>query len=126
MSSSSTPESKGVVDSFNKMNPNAKMLTLIVGGFIITIGLAIAIIIIAVIILVGAEVSNCSTMNKALVTLWIVLGALFLSSVALIEVAAWKTYPGCGGRLAVLAAYGIALLVSYVVLAFGLMILFNC
>lgn len=126
MSSSSTPESKGVVDSFNKMNPNAKMLTLIVGGFIITIGLAIAIIIIAIIILVGAEVSNCSTMNKALVTLWIVLGALFLSSVALIEVAAWKTYPGCGGRLAVLAAYGIALLVSYVVLAFGLMILFNC
>jgi hypothetical protein len=126
MSSTSTPESKGVVDSFNTMNPNAKILTLIVGGFVITIGLAIAIIIIAIIILVGAEVSNCSTMNTALVTLWIILGALFLSSVALIELAAWKIYPGCGGRLAVLAAYGIVSLVSYVVLGFGLMILFNC
>ena len=126
MSSSSTPESQGFVASFNKMNPNAKMLTLMVGGYVITIALAIAIIVSAIIILYGAEVSNCGTMNKALVALWIVLGALFLSSVALIEVAAWKTYPGCGGRLAVLAAYGIVLLVSYVVLAFGLMILFNC
>lgn len=126
MSSSSTPKSKGLVDSFNNMNPNAKMLTLMVGGFVITIGLAIAIIVIAIVILYGAEVSNCSTMSQALVALWIILGALFLSSVALVEVAAWKTYPGCGGRLAVLAAYGTALLVSYVVLAFGLMIAFNC
>lgn len=126
MSSSSTPESKGIVASFNKMNPNAKMLTLMVGGYVVTIALAIAIIVSAIIILYGAEVSNCSTMSKALVALWIMLGALFLSSVALIEVAAWKTYPSCGGRLAVLAAYGIVLLVSYVVLAFGLMVVFNC
>ncbi len=126
MSSSSTPESNGIVASFNKMNPNAKLLTLMVGGFVITISLAIAIIVIAIMILYGVEVTNCSTMSKALVGLWIILGGVFIASLGLIEAFAWKTYPGCGARLAVLVIYGLALLVSYVVLAFGLMIVFNC
>jgi len=126
MSSSSEPESKGILASFNKMNPNAKMLTLIVGGYVVTIALAIAIIIIAIMILYGADITNCSTMSMAMVGLWIILGGLFLASLGLIEAFAWKTYPGCGARLAVLAAYGLALLVSYIVLAFGLMIAFNC
>ena len=126
MSSSSTPESKGILASFNKMNPNAKMLTLIVGGYVITIGLAIAIIVIAIMILYGSDITNCSTLSMAMVGLWIILGGLFLTSLGLVEAFAWKTYPGCGARLAVLAAYGLTLLVSYIVLAFGLMIAFNC
>jgi hypothetical protein len=126
MSSASNPESKGVIASFNKMNPNAKMLTLMVGGYVFTIVLAIAIIIIAIVILYGADITNCSTLSMAMVGLWIILGGLFLASLGLVEVFAWKTYPGCGARLAVLVAYGTPLLVSYIVLAFSLMIVFNC
>jgi hypothetical protein len=126
MSSSSVPESKGIVASFNKMNPNAKMLTLMVGGYVFTIVLAIAIIIIAIMILYGAGIRNCNTLSTAMVGLWIILGGVFIASLGLIEAFAWKTYPGCGARLAVLVAYGLALMVSYVVLAFGLMIAFNC
>lgn len=126
MSSSSVPESKGIVASFNNMNPNAKMLTLMVGGYLFTIVLAIAIIIIAIMILYGADITNCSTLSMAMVGLWIILGGVFIASLGLVEAFAWKTYPGCGARLAVLIAYGLALLVSYVVLAFGLMIVFNC
>lgn len=126
MSSSPTPKSKGIVDSIRRMNPNAKMLTLGVGGYIVTIGLAIAIIVIGITILVGTGTGNCSTMSNALVGLWTILGGVFLTSVILIGVAAWKTYPGCGSRMIVLAAYGFASLVSFVFLAFFLMVAFNC
>jgi hypothetical protein len=126
MSSSSNPNSKGIVDSFNKMNPNAKMLTLMVGGYVFTIGLAVIIIALAIVILISLEVTNCSTMSQAMLGLWMILALVFLTSLILIGVVAWKIYSGFGGRLAVLAVYGIAMLMSFACFAFGLMVLFNC
>ena len=39
---------------------------------------------------------------------------------------AWKIVAGATGRLAIVAVYGVVMLASFVVIAFGLMVAFNC
>lgn len=126
MSPSSTPKMKTVVDSFNKMSAGAKSLTVIVGTYVVTIGLAVLISVFAIVILILMGVTHCTTMIQALVGLWVILAAVFLTSVVVVGLVARKIYPGFGGRLAVLAVYGVAMLVSYACFAFGLMVAFNC
>ncbi|MCP4168881.1 MAG: hypothetical protein GY759_23705 [Chloroflexi bacterium] len=107
------------------MSTNSKGVLLVVGAYIVTMGVAVLIVTIAIMILLMGT-HGCSTMGRALLVLWITIAAVFLASAVVVRVAAWKIIPSSAGRLAIMATYGVAMLVSYVVIAFGLMVAFNC
>jgi hypothetical protein len=105
------------------MKPGAKGVLLVVGAYAATIGVAV-VTSLAIIILM--EPHSCSAMGRALLVLWGTIAAVFLTSVAMVGVVAWKIVAGVAARLAIVAAYGVAMLASYIVIAFGLMVAFNC
>jgi hypothetical protein len=107
-----------------KMNTGVKAVLLVVGAYGVTMGVAVFIVTLAILIMM--EPHSCSTMGRALLVLWATIAAVFLASVVVVGIIARKITPGIAGRLAIVAAHGVALLASYVVIAFGLMVLFNC
>jgi hypothetical protein len=108
-----------------KTNAGAKGVLLVVGAYVATIGVAACITSLAFITIL-MEPPSCSAIGQALLVLWGTIAALFLASVAVVGVVAWKIVVGVAGRLAIMAVYGVLMLVSYVVIAFGLMVAFNC
>jgi hypothetical protein len=65
-------------------------------------------------------------MARALAVLWITIAVVFIASVVVVGVVAKKIVPSTPGRVAILVAHGAALLASYLVIAFGLLVAFNC
>lgn len=108
----------------NETNASAKAIRLVVVAYLVTMVVTVLAVAIAFMILV--EPRSCSAMTRALLVLWTTLAALFLASVMVVGVAAWKVIPRVAGRLAAVGVYGVALLGSYVVIAFGLLVAFNC
>jgi len=107
------------------MNTDAKGILLVAGAYIVTIGMAVLIAALAITILyIGSH--NCSDMGQALIVLWLLLAALFLASIVAVGVMVRRFIASVAGRWATLIAYGVVMLVSYVVFAFGLLVLFNC
>ena len=109
---------------FDNMDAPAKGVLLVVGSYIVSIGVACCIISFAIMTLM--ETHSCSTMGRALVTLWIIIAVVFLTSGVVVGVVGRKIIPSSAGRLAILIGHGAALLASYVVIAFGLLVAFNC
>ena len=107
-----------------KRNSGAKGLRLVVGAFVVTMVVVAFIVLLTFIIL--ADPHSCSAMGRALAVLWGTIAAVFLASVVVVGVVAWKVIPGVAGRLVIVAAHGGAMLASYVVIAFVLMVAFNC
>ena len=106
-----------------KMSTGAKGILLVVGAYISTMAVA-AFTSLAIMILMAPH--SCSAMGRALLVLWGTIAGVFLVSVAMVGVVAWKIVAGVAGRLAIVAVYGVVMLASYVVIAFGLMVAFNC
>ena len=105
------------------MSDGAKGVLLGVGAYIATIGVA-AFTALAVMMLMDPY--SCSEMGRALVVLWGTIAAVFLASVAVVGVVAWKIIAAAASRWAILILYGVVMLASYVAIAFGLMVGFNC
>ena len=112
-------------NSSSKMNSGAKGVLLAIGAYVVTMGVAFFIALLAIIILMMGSPS-CSTMGQVLVVLWVIIAAVFLASAVVVGVMAWKFVAGMAGRLAIVAVYGVVMLASFVVFAFGLMVAFNC
>ncbi len=106
------------------MKTAIKGILLAVGAYVVTIAVAAFIILLVIITL--TEPYDCSTMNRAVVILWVAIAVLFLASVAGVRIVARKILPGGAGRLAVVAIHGMVMLASYVVIAFALMVAFEC
>ena len=100
-----------------------KAIVLAIGAYIITLLVAA---LAALIVMTVMDPRGCSDLSQALLVLLGTIAALFLASGVAVGVAAWKVVPGKAGRFALLAAYGVALLASYIVIAFGLMVALNC
>lgn len=106
------------------MRTAVKGILLSLGAYVVTIAVAAFLIWPAIMTL--TDPYDCSTMNRAVVILWVAVAVLFLASVAGVRAVARKIMPGDAGRLAVVAIHGMVLLASYVVLASGLMVAFEC
>ena len=106
-----------------KMSSDAKGVLFAVGAYVATMGVAI-LTSRAIMILMAPH--GCSDMGRALLVLWGTIAAVFLASVVVVGVVAWKIVAGATGRLAIVAVYGVVMLASFVVIAFGLMVAFNC
>jgi hypothetical protein len=107
------------------MNTNAKGVLLVIGAYIVTIMVTILIVTLAIIILMMGSY-NCKDMGRALLVLWTTIAVVFVASGIVAGVMTWKAIPSVVGRWAIVVAYAAAMLVSYVIIAFGLMVIFNC
>ena len=100
-----------------------RAIVLAIGAYFMTLLFAA---LAALIVMTVLDPRGCSDLSQALLVLLGTIAALFLASGGAVAVAALKIVPGTAGRFAILAVYGITLLASYVVIAFGLMVGFNC
>lgn len=94
-----------------------------IGAYVLTLIVAI---LLAVVLLAELSPRGCGAVSQTLRLLWGTVAALFLTSAIAMGVTMWKMTPRGVGRVVLLMAYSIALLASYLVIAFGLMIALNC
>ena len=108
----------------NEMHPGVKGVLLVIGAYIVTFGVTICIIALAAATFI--DTTNCGAVSRALPALWGTVAVVFLVSVIVVGILAWKIIPSLAGRLVVMAVYGVAMLVGYVGIALGLLVAFNC
>lgn len=108
----------------NNLNNGAKGVLYVVGAYIVTIMIAIFTIGFATVIFI--DTTKCSAVSKAFPVLLGTIAVVFLASMVFVRGLAWKNIPSVPGRWAILAVYGAAIFLSYVVITFGLMVAFNC
>ena len=113
-----------VTNMSNKMNAVTKGVGLAIVTSVVTMGTAVLIIVLATMLFI--DTTSCGAVSRALPVLWATIAAVFLASVVVVAVVAWKIVAGIAGRLAIVAVYGVVMLASYVFIAFGLLVVFNC
>ena len=109
--------------STNK-NDGAKSVLLVIGAYIVT--LMVTILIIGLATTNFIDTTKCSSLSRALLVLWGTIAVVFLASIFVVRVITWKIIQSTSGRLVIVAVYGAVMLVSFAVLAFMLLVLFNC
>ena len=108
----------------DKMGSGAKGVLLILGSYGVTLGVAIAFIVLSIVI--GLNISSYSTITRILLVLLITIAVIFLASIFFVRWAAWNITQHTSGRLVIVGVYSVAMLLSYVLIAFGMLVLFNC
>lgn len=108
----------------SKMNTGTKGVLLVVGAYIATTVIAVLIIVISFIFVIDAH--SCSAMGRALLALGGTLAGVFIVSLVVVGITAWKIIPNTAGRLITVAVHGVSLLVTYVGFVFGMLVAFNC
>ena len=99
-------------------------MQLVIRAYLVTMGVTVLITALILILLMDAH--SCSSVSRALAVLGAATAVVFLASITVVGVGAWKTIEGIAPRLAIVVAYGAVMLVSYVVITCGLMVVFNC
>ncbi len=107
----------------NKTKTVDKGIRLVGVAYISTMGVTI-ITSLAVMALMNPH--KCSEFAQTMLVLWGMIAVLFLVSAVVVGVVAWKIIPRVRTRWAIMFVHGVALLFSYVVIAFGLLVAFNC
>lgn len=105
-------------------NAAIKGLLLIGGSYIATIVVTVAIVVVTIMALL--DTTSCSTMGTALVMLWGTIAVLFLASVVVVGIIARKIAANTIGRLLIVGVYGAMMLGSFLVIAFVLLVAFDC
>ncbi|HAJ36545.1 MAG TPA: hypothetical protein DCL15_12730 [Chloroflexi bacterium] len=100
-----------------------KAILLALGAYVLTL---MAALVLAVIMLAELSPRGCGAVSQILSILWGTVAVLFVLSIIAVGFATWKLLPGRAGRVAILGAYTLVLLASYLVIAFGMMIALNC
>lgn len=100
-----------------------KAIVLAISAYIITL---LAAALAALIVMTVMSPRGCGDLSQALLVMWLAIAALFLASGVTVGMAVRRESAGKAGRVVLLAAYSAALLISYVVIAFGLMVALNC
>jgi hypothetical protein len=88
--------------------------------------LMMAILITGLTTTVFIDTTKCSSMSRALPVLWGAIAGVFLASVVAVRVFSRKIVQSTTNRRIFVAVYGVVMLVSYILLAFVLLVLFNC
>jgi hypothetical protein len=105
-------------------NAQAQSLRLVTRAYLTTMGATVLIALLTILLLVDTH--SCSSVSRGLAALGGTTAVVFLASIALVGVRAWKVLPGTSDRLASVVVYGVLMLVSWVVFTCGLMVVFNC
>jgi hypothetical protein len=100
-----------------------RAIVLAIGAYIITLLVAA---LAALILMTVMNPRGCSDLSQALLVLWGAIALLFLASAAAVGTGTWRLVPGQVGRVVFVTLYGVVLLATYIVIAFGLMVAYNC
>jgi hypothetical protein len=114
----------GFVQWFSKLNANAKGIVVVVGGFLGTVGIVLFIDIFSILFLI--DTTNCGKISDALGVLLTLHAFLFLASLLIVRIWAWKIYTNLAGRLAILGVYGASMVAGFIMISFGLLVILNC
>jgi len=107
------------------MSAFVKAVLLVIGAGIITM-VVVAFVVALAVVFVLVESPDCSTVGDVLLVAWVAIAAVLLTSVVLVGAVAKRIVGNGAGRWVIVAVCGVLALVSFVVVAFGLMVLFNC
>jgi len=107
----------------DNVNNGAKGLIKIAGTCVVTMGLAVLTIVLAILILYS---SSCGAISRAIPVVLGVIAAIFIASGFIVRNIVRKVLPERSQRLAAVILYALALLVSYPFIAFVLLVIFNC
>lgn len=102
----------------------AKGVLLVVGSYVVAMAAAVILILLTVAAVSGQH--NCHAMGQALLGLWAMLVVLLVLSMVVVWRISGRVAITGRGRATVVAALGVLLLPTFAVMAFGLMIAFNC
>ena len=108
----------------NNLSTGTKGMLLVIGAYTVTLVAVILIIAISLTFLIDTH--KCSALGPSLLALWGTTAVVFLISGIVVGVIAWKIIQSTTGRLVVVAVYGALLLITYIGIAFGLLVAFNC
>jgi hypothetical protein len=105
------------------MNTGVKGILLVVGAYAVTLVVCACTTLTTT---AFTDTTNCGAVSRALGVMFVTMGALFLASVAIVGIVARKMVGHVAGCLAIVILYAVVMVASYVVVAFGLMVAFNC
>lgn len=100
-----------------------KAIVLAIGAYIITL---LVTALAALFVMTVMAPRGCGDLSRALLVMWLVIAAIFVASGVAVGVGAWQLAPDQVGRVILVTLYGVVLLASYSVVAFGLMLALNC
>jgi len=107
-----------------EMSNGVKGLGLIFGGYVVTI--IATILIIALTIIIFIDTTKCSVVTRAIAVLWGTIAVVFIASFVIVGKAARKVILDDTKRRIAMVLYGVFMLPTYVVIAFVIMVIFNC
>jgi len=105
------------------VKPGLKGALLALGGYAVTMAVAL---VASITVFVAVSPHGCSSYGRALIGIWVALVGTLLLSVIAVGFAAGRLGLGTGPRWGLVVGYAFALLATFVVIGFGLMIGFNC
>lgn len=105
------------------MNTFLKASVLLCVAFIVTLVTAL---VAALMVMLIAQPRGCSAYGQTMLTMWAVIGGVFLVSMVGVGVASRRAIPSLGGRVAFIAVYVGLLLLSFGLIALMTMVIFNC
>ena len=108
----------------NNLSTGIKGVLLVIGTSIITVTAAILIIVLSTTFLI--DTTDCYGLGPSLIALWCTTAAVFLFSGIVVKIVAWKITTNTAGRLVTVAIYGVVMLVTYAIIAFGILLAFDC
>jgi hypothetical protein len=96
----------------------------VVRAYLVSLGLAVLITVFTTLLLV--DTTDCRSVERGLLVMNATTAVVFLASVVVVGVRVWKDMPGAAERWGIVVGYGAMLIATFVVLACGLMVVFNC
>ena len=105
------------------MATETKTTVIILGAYVGSLVVAVVSLGITAIIV---QPHSCADASRLLTMLWVALGVMYLVSAAAVAGVLWRTGLRTRVRVTALLAYGAVLLITYLAVAFILMIAFNC
>jgi hypothetical protein len=112
------------MEESSQVKLGANWRQLVIRAYLVTMGVTVLITVLSILFLVDTH--SCSSVERGLTVVAGTTAVVFLISVAVVGVRAWKAIPGVAERLAVVVGYGAMMLASLGVITCGLMVAFNC
>ncbi|MDA0242572.1 MAG: hypothetical protein OT477_04090 [Chloroflexi bacterium] len=107
----------------NQPNSTLKSILIFAGTYVATlVGTAV----VSFIVMLALSPQSCADYGDALLVLWGIVGVLHLFSTAVLGVFAWRVAQSVLGRLGMVGAYALLMLITYLFFAFTVLVGFNC
>ena len=108
----------------DEANTDNRGFLVVFGGCLVT--MAVTVLIIALAALVFIDTTNCGAVSRGLVVLFGTIALVFIISGLVVWNRARKFIADKARRVSIVILYAVVMLAIYILVAFGLMIAFNC